>query len=1104
MALQHRNFKYNVELFATYNKPIDMIDIKSFNTKNVIYCAESGDLNESYEEFKNTIKTKSEEFQGKGSGWSLDKILFLEVNLNKYNPLKGSSYLQLPKWVLLKRAVVNIKNNDQACFAWALISALHPAPHYKKCTRMSSYPNYKEVLNFEGIEFPVKLRDLKKFEKNNPISVNVFGIDGEKIIGPLFFSKNVSPERIHINLLYIQNDLGNGHYCWIRNLGRLVSSQLNSNQHKKYLCNGCLINFQSSQRLKRHEENDCNHIVTFLPKGDSAKIKFKNEHKMLRVPFVIYADFEAYLKPFSSCSNDPTTSHTENVSLHEPFSFACYTKCSFDSKLDKYHLYRGVDCVKQFWMYLRDEAKRANLYLSVTVPMKPLTPEQENQFVSATVCYICETEYKVDDIIVRDHDHFTGLYRGSAHQICNLNLHRPDFVPVIMHNLTNYDAHFIIPEIGYDKSRVELIASTKEKYISFTKYIGVDCIDSQGIFKKDHIKLRFLDSCRFLAASLDKLVKNLLPSQLKTLKCHFQDEEEFNLMRMKGVFPYEFTDCEEKLKLEHLPSQDQFYSKLTKSGIANEEYKRAENIWSKFDCKNLGDYSDLYLKTDVLLLTDVFENFRDLCLDTYKLDPAQYYTSPGLSWDAMLKYTKITLDLFTDIDMVHFIQKGIRGGLSQCTKRQATANNTYMKKFDPSKPTHHLVYLDCNNLYGHSLNSYLAHSKFEWVEDVCNFNVFEIGDDAEIGYILEVDLEYPKHLHDDHKDFPFCPESMIPPGSKLKQPKLIANVFDKKNYIIHYSNLKQCLSQGLKLIKIHRILKFKQSRWLKPYIDLNTAKRAQSKSDFEKDFWKLMNNSVFGKTMESVEKRIDVRLVTHFKSKSNKRGAQYYINLPQFNSCTIFNENLVAVELSKIKIMYDKPIYIGFTVLDSSKLLMYDFHYSVIKPLYEERVELCYTDTDSLLYDIKTDDFYKDILPFIPTYFDTSDYPEENIYNFPIVNKKVVGKFKDECQGRIMAEFIGLKSKSYCFNVEDRITKKCKGIKKCVVEKDMTMEDYKKCLENRTSIFKPMYSFRSDKHIIYTQLLNKKALSFSDDKRFLLPNGIETLPWGHYKISEFQ
>ncbi|CAG7723689.1 unnamed protein product [Allacma fusca] len=176
------SFKYNLELFAKYYKPIEMSDVKSFNTKNIIYCAESGDLEGAYQQFENMIKTKSEEFQSKGSGWSLEKILFLEVNINKYKPIGGSSYIPLPKWLTNKKAIINIQNEDQACFAWAVIAALYPREYFQHPYRTSSYPDYKEVLKFDGIEFPMKLSDIKKFEKINPlISINVFGVEGETV-----------------------------------------------------------------------------------------------------------------------------------------------------------------------------------------------------------------------------------------------------------------------------------------------------------------------------------------------------------------------------------------------------------------------------------------------------------------------------------------------------------------------------------------------------------------------------------------------------------------------------------------------------------------------------------------------------------------------------------------------------------------------------------------------------------------------------------------------------------------------------------------------------------------------------------------------------------
>ena len=300
----------------------------------------------------------------------------------------------------------------------------------------------------------------------------------------------------------------------------------------------------------------------------------------------------------------------------------------------------------------------------------------------------------------------------------------------------------------------------------------------------------------------------------------------------------------QKLKETQLPSKEDFYSTLTDSNISDAEYEHAKQVWNSFKITSLGEYSDLYLKTDVLLLALIFESFRGSCIATYGLDPAHYYTSPGLSWDAMLKYTKIRLELFTDIDMLMFVELGIRGGISQCSCRHAKANNAYMDEYNPENETKYLIYLDVNNLYGFAMQQSLPYGGFKWVEDSSNVN-FNIPDDSNIGYILEVDLEYPDEIHDSHKDLPFCPEHKCPPGSKQK--KLLTTLENKEKYIIHYVTLKQALKHGLRIKKIHRALQFNQKPWLKDYIDLNSKKRQEAKNEFEKMLFKLYNNSIYGK-----------------------------------------------------------------------------------------------------------------------------------------------------------------------------------------------------------------------------------------------------------------
>ena len=305
----------------------------------------------------------------------------------------------------------------------------------------------------------------------------------------------------------------------------------------------------------------------------------------------------------------------------------------------------------------------------------------------------------------------------------------------------------------------------------------------------------------------------------------------------------------------------------------------------------MGEYHDLYLKSDVLLLADVFENFRKTCIQYYKLDPCHYFTSPGLSWDAMLKMTDIKLEVMVEIDMFQFIEKGMRGGISYIANRYGKANNKYMKKYDEKASSKYIMYLDANNLYGWAMSQYLPTGNFEWLspKQIEKINLGKYTENSNKGMILEVDLEYPQELHDLHNDYPLAAEklcitkNMLSPYCKQilekfnitigQVKKLIPMLADKQKYVLHYRNLQLYLNLGLKLKTVHRVLQFNQSPWLKEYIDFNTQKRTNAKNSVEKDFFKLMNNSVFGKTMENIRKRVDVRLVTS-KGKLSKLASK--------------------------------------------------------------------------------------------------------------------------------------------------------------------------------------------------------------------------------------
>src|ERR1043165_5429652 len=590
-----------------------------------------------------------------------------------------------------------------------------------------------------------------------------------------------------------------------------------------------------------------------------------------------------------------------------------------------------------------------------------------------------------------------------------------------------------------------------------------------------------------MPSSLDALSRNLSKEQCKNLGKQFSGKQ-LDLLLRKGVYPYDYVDGVERLNETELPPKPAFYSKLNDSEISDEDYEHARTVWNEFGFKTLRDYHDLYNRTDVLLLADVFENFRDVCTKNDRLDPAWYYTSPGLAWDAALKMTEVNLELLSDYDMLLMIKQGIRGGVSTISNRYGKANNEYMgEEFDSSKPSTFITYLDANNLYGWAMSKQLPTYGFKWM------SVNELNNWRRMPCILEVDLEYPHELHDIHNDYPLAPESIKPAGSDVA--KLIPNLNDKRKYVLHYENLKLYESLGLKLTKIHRGIKFEQSAWLKKYIDLNTGLRTKATTDFEKDFFNLMNNSVFGKTCENIHNRVAIKLVCDEKE-AIKLAAR-----PSYDRVTIFDENLTAIHMKRTKLYYNKPMYLGMCILDLSKTLMFDFHYNYIKSKYGDRAKLLFTDTDSLAYEIKTDDFFADIASDVRDRFDTSEYSKDHPSGIKTgVNKKVIGMFKDEAAGKQIEEFVGLRAKLYSYRMAGEDHKKCKGVKKNVVKNSLTHDDYRDCLFTKREQSRRMNVIRSHQHEIYTEEVNKIALSCDDDKRVVMDDGISTLAYGHYSL----
>ena len=432
-----------------------------------------------------------------------------------------------------------------------------------------------------------------------------------------------------------------------------------------------------------------------------------------------------------------------------------------------------------------------------------------------------QSRIKMDKL--RDNCHVTGRFRGATHNKCNINLRLPKKLPIIFHNLQGYDGHLIFKELNNFNADIEVIPKGIDKYIS--------------IIVNRHITF-IIDSLQFYNGSRDTLASNLKDEDFKHLTSEFRIDK-LEILKRKDAYLYEWVDSYEKFKHLSFPEKKYFYSSLkdgkrdkSNGHISDEQYQHLQNVWNIFNFDTFVDFHNHYSKKDVLL-ADVFEKFIFTCLKYYDLDPCHYFSVPGLSWDAMLKMTGVTLEKISDPDKYMFFEQGMRGGVSYINKRYSEASKNV-----------NIPYLVMNNLYGRALSQYFPFANFKWVKDINKIEqkFMRIRNNSSTEYALEVDLEYPQELHNIHNDYPLIPEKINLPKEWLSDyylkianahnittgtvKKSVLNLMNKSNYVIHYSNLQQCLELGMKFKKIHRIFKFKQKDWMKPHTDFNTQKRS--------------------------------------------------------------------------------------------------------------------------------------------------------------------------------------------------------------------------------------------------------------------------------------
>ena len=493
------------------------------------------------------------------------------------------------------------------------------------------------------------------------------------------------------------------HYVAIKSLERLLSRMNSKHNPSQHFCSNCLQGFKLEESRNNHYEYcRSNESVRIEMPTRNPIVEYSNGHQF-KVPFVMYADFESILEPIQGVSNNPNASSTRGVNVHKPSGWCLHSKFAYGSVKKPTTQYREANCVEKFCEHILSEAKR--LYTSFSeVPMIPLTKKQLKEYKNATKCHIYFKPFG-DKGKVRDYCHYTGIYRGAAHFGCNLRYKIPSYIPVVFHNLAGYDAHLFIRELAKHTTHMGVIAKNVEDFISFSIKVEVDkYVDKNREEKSKEIELRFIDSFKFMSSSLDSLVNNLAKGDHKFWGFEEYNDKQRELLIRKGIYPYEYMDSWDKFNEGRLPSKDKFYSNLNMSGVNDKEYEHACKVWKEFGIKNMGEYHDLCLKTDVILLAKVFESFRNVCMDNYGLDPAHFYTEPGLAWKACLKKTGIRLELLQGPEMLLMFERGIRGGITQSVHRYVAANNPYMKEYDSNKPTNCLQYLDAINLYGWAMS----------------------------------------------------------------------------------------------------------------------------------------------------------------------------------------------------------------------------------------------------------------------------------------------------------------------------------------------------------------------------------------------------------------
>lgn len=1119
--IERKCYKYKVTLISVFHRQSEEEaefeeSVKNFSS-NFRIISSGDDISSKYQESIDEVKTASQEFSHRNSGWSILKNLYIMLDLVTFN-LRVGKFIALTPTLRAKNCLKNFKNLESSqnnkCFLYCVAyHCFHKKIEKKNREKASSYEIFFKKFNTKNISFPITTNDITKFEKQNTelnLSINVYTYE-KKTFGVLRLCQN--EKKNHLNLLLLEKKK-HFHFVYIENLSRLVRSQVTKHNGAHLFCAECITHFKPDDFLM-HKTIGCGRTKIEPPKDPF--VKFTKFYAKNPLKFIVYADLETKNVVLETQpGKNLDVAYTEKLTRHEVIA-ASYKIVSFNDD-ENYRKLRTFICEnplsKFFNKLLQDLTEIKEKYYSFNHPMTKISPEHRKYLEREKNCRICEKPLytKSNEPIVIDHDHclseddcsyrygpFKGNIRFLVHNSCNINFVEKHFFVVCLHNNAHYDGHFLIRYLATLRlGNLTCIARSSENYICF----------KWKLYNTTHeLEIRFIDSYKFLSSSLSNIISSMteFPYFDAYMKRKFGNKVVTKDFLLKAPMCYSHIKSLKVLEEKDFPSRDKFFNSLTNTELSIEDYDIGKKIYKSLGCKKFKDYFKFYLHLDVIFLTDGCEALRKMLIGNFKIDPLGYYfTLASYSLDACLHFSNLELPVLYDCNMIRYARKAIKGGYCGGNIHYIESNSRHSNEgfCEEKGEESQILAFDVVGLYSKIMKDFkFPFGGYEWIKDNCSLKKLEkdlmnIPLNGDIGYLIDADIDVPENLHNLHAMWPLLPETK---KMKDKSFKLLATLLDKKNYVCHFGLLQQAVKNGLKLKKINSAIKFNQTDWLKPYMTFVLELRQKATTKNEQDILKFLLNSIYGKFIENTENYMNYRLLMTHDSEMVKN--RLFSN-PRMKNVKIFSKNLCGVEITKDRVCYPRSPIVANAILDLSKMYMAGFVYDLFIPNLKNDFKILYSDSDSFFLWCRGEKGY-DLIRNNPEIFDTSDFSPSNSFGIKNQNNKLPGSLKIENANYIIIKFIYLRPKAYAIIMVDaqgnfKVIKKAKGTEKAIIH-SFTFNDYLDVFNKRNHIMKKMTRIMSKNHEVFTVETNKKALSSGCNKRCFDGKG-NSKPWGHKKI----